>query len=605
MTRSRRHRLLALFAAACSLVFAGELHAQTCGKGGSCLEPGASPGCEDVACCTTVCGLDPTCCSQGWDASCVALANELCLGLCGAAVNGPCGIPNGTPACNDADCCETVCTVDSFCCESAWDDTCALLADFNCETGGPGTCGDPDAGPCDTPHPTGACEDEACCESVCAIDPTCCSSAWDTVCATLATTFCIDGCTIECPPDDAVEKEPCGERRNDPCLSPTKGAVVEPLSVGEGLCGRLDAEDEFGLDADVFEIEIPDLGAPETRVELEFTAATAAFAALVPATPTACGNLGAASVVAESDLCAPAVASACLTPGVWRIVVAAGSPEAIGGSSGCESGTYRLLVEAIDACEDACATATEPCNVAHGDPGCADAACCEAVCAIDPICCTSGWDGLCVDTADGVCGLEAPDNDLCENAADIAIGTTPFSNRLATTDGAELPESCDEGFGLSFEADVWFRHVAECEGLLRVQTCGFDAFDTRIAVYSGGCVDGEVIACNDQAPLCTPAGASRLLAPVVCGETYLIRVGGFKGDTGDATLTLDCFDGPCPPPCPADLDGDGSVGGADLATLLADWGDGPGSGGPSDLDGDGVVGGADLAVLLASWGPCP
>ncbi len=48
----------------------------------------------------------------------------------------------------------------------------------------------------------------------------------------------------------------------------------------------------------------------------------------------------------------------------------------------------------------------------------------------------------------------------------------------------------------------------------------------------------------------------------------------------------------------ADLDGDGVVGGSDLALLLGGWGS------PDcliDLDGDGVVGGSDLAVLLGAW----
>jgi hypothetical protein len=49
---------------------------------------------------------------------------------------------------------------------------------------------------------------------------------------------------------------------------------------------------------------------------------------------------------------------------------------------------------------------------------------------------------------------------------------------------------------------------------------------------------------------------------------------------------------------PADLDGDGGVSGADLAILLANWGN-PGQG---DLDGDGLVSGSDLGILLASWG---
>ncbi|MBL9120941.1 MAG: hypothetical protein JNL80_13600 [Phycisphaerae bacterium] len=54
------------------------------------------------------------------------------------------------------------------------------------------------------------------------------------------------------------------------------------------------------------------------------------------------------------------------------------------------------------------------------------------------------------------------------------------------------------------------------------------------------------------------------------------------------------------PPCfiTGDLDGDGIVAGADLATLLGAWG---GTGGAADLDGDGTIGGSDLAILLGAW----
>ncbi len=57
-----------------------------------------------------------------------------------------------------------------------------------------------------------------------------------------------------------------------------------------------------------------------------------------------------------------------------------------------------------------------------------------------------------------------------------------------------------------------------------------------------------------------------------------------------------------PRDCPADLDGDGSVGILDLLALLAAWGSDPG--GPPDFDGDGTVGIFDLLILLASWGLC-
>ena len=59
-----------------------------------------------------------------------------------------------------------------------------------------------------------------------------------------------------------------------------------------------------------------------------------------------------------------------------------------------------------------------------------------------------------------------------------------------------------------------------------------------------------------------------------------------------------------PQACPADLNGDGSVGPADLAQLLASWGVCPGNC-PADFNSDGQVGPADLAALLAAWGPCP
>ncbi len=54
--------------------------------------------------------------------------------------------------------------------------------------------------------------------------------------------------------------------------------------------------------------------------------------------------------------------------------------------------------------------------------------------------------------------------------------------------------------------------------------------------------------------------------------------------------------------CPADLDGDGNVGPADLAMLLGAWGPNPGH--PADFNGDDIVGAADLAILLGTWGPC-
>lgn len=71
-------------------------------------------------------------------------------------------------------------------------------------------------------------------------------------------------------------------------------------------------------------------------------------------------------------------------------------------------------------------------------------------------------------------------------------------------------------------------------------------------------------------------------------------------DSFCVTKAAECAANCSAQPCPADLDGDGVVGGADLGLLLGSWGT-PNN----DLDGDGVVGGADLGLLLGSWGACP
>jgi hypothetical protein len=55
-------------------------------------------------------------------------------------------------------------------------------------------------------------------------------------------------------------------------------------------------------------------------------------------------------------------------------------------------------------------------------------------------------------------------------------------------------------------------------------------------------------------------------------------------------------------PCPADLDGSGTVDVSDLLQLLGAWG--PCVGCPEDLDGSGAVDVADLLTLLGSWGAC-
>lgn len=70
-----------------------------------------------------------------------------------------------------------------------------------------------------------------------------------------------------------------------------------------------------------------------------------------------------------------------------------------------------------------------------------------------------------------------------------------------------------------------------------------------------------------------------------------------------AAAKADTYFPPTAEPCPADLDGDGTVGSSDLTAVLAAWGV-CGKDCAADLDGDGEVSGSDLAGLLALWGNC-
>jgi hypothetical protein len=61
------------------------------------------------------------------------------------------------------------------------------------------------------------------------------------------------------------------------------------------------------------------------------------------------------------------------------------------------------------------------------------------------------------------------------------------------------------------------------------------------------------------------------------------------------------LDWPFEPDCPADLDGDGTIGLGDLAILLGNY-ERPGGPDEGDLTGDGFVGLADLAIMLSVYG---
>lgn len=108
------------------------------------------------------------------------------------------------------------------------------------------------------------------------------------------------------------------------------------------------------------------------------------------------------------------------------------------------------------------------------------------------------------------------------------------------------------------------------------------SFDEVVAAYAG-----------------SGGGAGVDLASIGLSEISFLRIS--LPENAGITIEIDAISDVAPASPSADLDGDGAVGGGDLAILLAAWG-AEGDAPDVDLDGDGTVGGGDLAILLAAWG---
>jgi hypothetical protein len=262
----------------------------------------------------------------------------------------------------------------------------------------------------------------------------------------------------------------------------------------------------------------------------------------------------------------------------------------VGGWAGATGATELIISSgSLPGCGD---PGSGDCCVANGTPFCEDASCCSLICAADAFCCETEWDQVCANAAIAQCTgcqIDPPANDDCVNAAVISDGSTPYSTAGAT--GATL--ACTKLGNPNIFNDIWFKYTPSGDGEVTISLCG-SSFDTKIAVFEGGC-EGALIACNDD----TCALQSEVSFTPTCGTDYYISVGAFGGTgfgSGNVVITAS---GSCGTACPTDLNGDGTTNGADLAALLSGWGTPAG-----DVNDDGTTNGADLAALLSGWGDC-
>ena len=139
-----------------------------------------------------------------------------------------------------------------------------------------------------------------------------------------------------------------------------------------------------------------------------------------------------------------------------------------------------------------------------------------------------------------------PPNDDCADAIAIGDGSHAFSTIGASTDGPSHSGSCQ--FDGQTYNDVWFVYTASCDGEATISTCGTADYDTDLVVYDGSdCNSLVLLDCNDDTSGCS-GFTSEVEVPVVAGNEYLVRVGGFaSGDSGTGTLNVSCAVPPAPP----------------------------------------------------------
>jgi hypothetical protein len=360
---------------------------QPCGDSdaGNCFQSNGTPGCQDDACCTAVCEVDPFCCDTLWGIFCIAQANDLC-GDAACPGQGDCFTAGKTPGCAIESCCNVVCGIDAFCCDVEWDGACVEMAHTNCiDSPQTGTCclpngecvtyfnngqcsisggvfhgadvscndikcGDPACpgeGNCFFANDVPGCDDEECCNKVCNQDVFCCDTQWDSECAEIANDLCGKS---DCPGfGDCFENNGSLSCDDEACCNAV--CDIDPfccLDLWDGIC----AQEAFAL--------CTDCGDPNTGSCFKANGAPRCDDAMC------CGT-----VCAQQPFC-------CETEWDCQCVALAGEVCCGGANAG-------------------------DCFHVNGTTGCDDDECCTAVCKIDQFCCLVDWDAECADTALDIC----------------------------------------------------------------------------------------------------------------------------------------------------------------------------------------------------------
>ncbi len=138
-------------------------------------------------------------------------------------------------------------------------------------------------------------------------------------------------------------------------------------------------------------------------------------------------------------------------------------------------------------------------------------------------------------------GQGGPGGDECNDPKYAYAGANSFSTLSVTPSFPEPDDAMCAGTSLNWNAspDIWFEFVPTSSGLHTFTTCDVTSYDTSIVLYEGNC--SNQVACNGDGSGSTGCQSyySAIEYYLSNGVTYYIRIGGWNGDVGEGTLTID------------------------------------------------------------------
>lgn len=492
---------------------------------------------------------------------------------------------------------------------------------------------------CTAIHETPGCRDAVCCGTVCDVDPSCCAEQWDRFCVDAAVSLC--GLYVhECP---------AGGPANDCPLAATPVADGDSIAFDTSAAhstAPAGCEDyDPPLHSDVwYRFE-----AAASGLLVASTCGTANFDTKMRGYRLGAGtfdpnDLPNLLVACDDDGngCANYTSSLAIAVEPDEIVLVA-----LGGYAG-DRGSGTVSFSFVPTAAGCGAPDSGSCCEPHALGYCADAACCEAVCSIDPACCLESWDALCanfaLESCSPACGEVLPRQTCAEPGAqpvasspDASLGTRCVACQVAGLSlantfarvfsreelGASYAFGCldlgldNSGHYLEGEVAAWIDPTGGSPSMGELIPLGA----WSVGLYHGAAqlvtVSGEPLCVELAEPqtlvvtLSIPAsstgfttaaggeasGSATYLLAEKCGIAEFISMADLGHPNRHWFVRLAGTRG-CGEPIEGDLNFDGTVDGADLGILLLAWGTADPA---ADLDRDGIVSGADLGLLLLQW----